>query len=125
MRRHLPHFTASVLLVLTAAGCGSGNDPAPAVSSPEAAAPALEATFQDASGETKQEMEEAVAAIQSQNDGEAYLHLESLSQKPELTPEQRQAMVEAWMAVNRRLAAAASNGDTAAEELMKRYRASK
>jgi hypothetical protein len=105
--------------------CSGGRDPAPAVATPQEAVPSIQASFQKATDEVRQEAESAVTAIQSQDDTAAYLQLENLSKRPELTDEQRQAMMDAWMAVNRRLAAAASNGNAAAEELLNHYRSTK
>lgn len=121
----VPAACAGTLLLVLTAGCGSGNNPPPAATTPEQAVPTMEATFEGAPEEARQEVQTAITAIQSQDDTAAYLSLESLSQKKELTPEQRQAMTEAWMAVNRRLAAAASNGNENAEALLNRYRSSK
>jgi hypothetical protein len=124
MRQRLaPLILAAAALALP--GCSGDSDPAPAVASPQEALPSLQTSFEKAPEELKQEAESAAAAIQAQDDTAAYLRLEGLSQRPELTDAQRQAMFDAWMAVNRRLAAEASNGNPAAEELLKRYRATK
>jgi hypothetical protein len=123
----IPLRSPTLLAVWTLAtfGCSGDRNPPPAAASPQEAVPSLQASFQAAPEEIKQEAESAVTAIQSQDDTAAFLRLENLSKRSELTAEQRQAMVDAWMAVNRRLAAAASNGNPAAEELLNHYRSTK
>jgi hypothetical protein len=125
MKTRLSHFALLAASGITISGCSGDRDPAPAVASPQEAVPSMQASFQTASEEVKQEAESAVTAIQAQDDAAAFLRLENLSKRSELTEEQRQAMVDAWMAVNRRLAVAASNGNPAAEELLNHYRSTK
>jgi len=125
MKTHLRHLALLAALGTALSGCSRDSNPAPAVASPEEAVPSIQASFETAPEEVRQEVDSAVSAIESQDDTAAYLRLESLSKRSELTPEQRQAMMDAWMAINRRLAVAASNGNPAAEELLKHYRSSK
>jgi hypothetical protein len=121
---------ASIGLGLVAAlsgGCQRGRDTSAGVASVpvEQAAPAVEQAFAEAAPEVKEQATEAAAALQSQDDAGAFLRLEQLVARPELTDQQRRAAYDAWMAANQRLQAAATNGDTAAEAVLEQYRARK
>jgi hypothetical protein len=125
MRTALGHSALLAAFVIALCGCSRESNPAPTLATPDEAVPSIRSSFEKAPDEVRQEAEGVVAAIESQDDTGAYLRLESLSKRSELTEEQRRIVVEAWMAVNRRLAADASNGNTAAEELLNHYRSTK
>ncbi len=110
--------------LIIASGC-SRKEPAQPTASVEQTTPALEAAFKAAPLDVRQEAVEAVTALQSQNDAAAFRQLQELSQRPSLTPEQRQAAVNSWLAVNARLRQAAADGNTAAQQLLEKHRASK
>jgi hypothetical protein len=106
------------------AGC-SQKAPDAVVATPQETVPALETAFNGAPAEMKRQALEAVGELQTQNDPAAFVRLESLSRRPELTAEQRKAAVASWMAVNQRLRESAANGNSAAQQLLEKYRASK
>ena len=110
--------------LMIAAGC-SRKEPAVPTASVEETAPALESAFKGAPQEAREQAAQAVTALQSQNDGAALTQLQELSQRPSLTPEQRQAAMNSWWAVNARLRQAAAGGNTAAQELLEKHRATK
>ena len=107
------------------AGCSKGAGPAPAPVSIEESTPTLESAFQQADPQVQAQANDAAVAMQGQDDAAAFVNLQSLSERPELTPEQRQAAFQAWYAVQQRLQAQATNGNQAAQELLNRYRATK
>lgn len=112
-------------VLLLSAGCSKSN-PNSAAEVPVEQVPAtIEAAFNNAPIEAKQQAAEAVTALQSQNDTAAFVRLQNLSERSDLTPEQRKAAFASWMAVNSRLQQSAANGNTAAQELLDKHRASK
>ena len=114
---------ASALLLT--AGCGKKGETANTTVAPEQVPVTVEKAFQDAPADVKQQVSEAVAALQSQNDVAAFVQFDALGRRSELTSAQRQAAFASWMAVNQRLQQAASNGNKAARDLLDTYRASK
>lgn len=114
-----------LIALLLGAGCSrSSRDPAAGV--PVEQVPAtIEAAFNNAPIEAKHQAAEAVAALQSQNDTAAFVQLQNLSERSDLTPEQRKAAFASWMAVNARLQESAAKGNSAAQELLEKHRASK
>jgi hypothetical protein len=114
------------LAAVSGPGCSQGDTSAvPTPVTAEQAAPAVQQAFADAAPEVKEEATEAVAAMESNDDGAAFLRLEQLVARPELSEQQRQAARDAWMAANQRLQAAATNGNAAAEAILENYRARK
>ena len=88
-------------------------------------APTIQTAFQGANPEVKEAANEVVSAIQNQDEPRALVQLQALSANPLLTPEQRAATIRSMMSVLARVQTAAANGNTAAEEMLKKYRASK
>ena len=66
-----------------------------------------------------------VAALQSQDAPKAFVQSQNLTERPDLTPEQRTAAALSRAAALMQLQAAAANGNKAAEDLLQAYRASK
>lgn len=119
-------FLASFLVILfLGIGCSRNNKGATTTVAPDEASATIETAFRDAPVEVKQQATEAATAVQAQNDTAAFVRLENLSGRPDLTAEQRQAAFASWMAVNARLQQSAANGNSAARELLEKYRASK
>ena len=112
-------------LWLLNAGCGKKSEGAAEAVPVEQVPATIEAAFNNAPTEVKQQATEAVTALQSQNDAGAFVQLQNLSGRPDLTAEQRKAAFASWMAVNARLQQSAANGNSAAKELLEKYRASK
>jgi len=118
---------AIILLVacLSAAGCGKTRTGAAQVLAPEQVAPTIENAFKEAAPEAKEAAKDVVAAIQSQDEARALVQLQVLSAQPDLTPAQRTAAARSTMSVLARLQIAAANGSPVAEEMLKKYRATK
>ena len=113
-----------VVVGVVGAGCGGKSARSEALNARENATN-VQSAFLSASDDVKQQAGALVSAVQSDNPVAAYTQLESLSSKPALTPEQRQAVFEMQMALVRQLQADSAKGDAAAEELLNKYRASK
>ncbi|PYK99327.1 MAG: hypothetical protein DME19_09030 [Verrucomicrobia bacterium] len=111
--------------VLLGVGCTKSNRAPAAAVSVEQAPATIETAFRDAPSEARQQATEAVTALRSQNDAAAFVQLQNLSGRSDLTAEQRQAAFASWMAVNQRLQQSAANGNSAAQDLLEKYRASK
>lgn len=128
VRRLSNHRLRGVVAGLAAAAflwLGCKKEAAPPPATPEAAAPAIENAFQNAAADVKQHAADAANALKSQDDIGAYVRLKSLSERPGLTPEQRRAAYESWMLATMRLQAAATNGNSAAKDLLEQQRATK
>ena len=110
---------------LLGAGCSKSSQSSVSAVPVEQAPAAIETAFRDAPTEVKQQATEAVTALQSQNDSAAFVQLQNLSGRSDLTAEQRKAAVASWMAVNARLQQSAANGNNAAQELLEKYKATK
>jgi len=124
------NLTPGALLLLAAtlglsgAGCKK-QAVAPTPVAAEEVAPTVEKAFQQSAPEVRQSASVVVAAVQSGDDGKALDELTELSVKPELTPEQRQAVTRSMLGVHQRLRAAAEKGDKTAEATLEHYRATK
>jgi hypothetical protein len=114
---------AALLLVLVA-GCRKKATTPRAMSAEEVPA-AMEKTFQQAPTEVREVATEAVIALQSQDESKAFLDLQELTHRPELSPEQRMAAARSMMAVHERLRSAAARGDKKAEQTLEQYQATK
>ena len=117
-------FLGAFVFALAGVGC-SKNTSAAHATSPQEGAANVQSVFQNAAEEIKQQAGEVVAAVQSQNSVVAYSRLANLSGRPDLTPEQHQALFEMQMALVRQLQAESAKGNAAAEELLNHYRATK
>jgi len=115
-----------VLVVLIgAAGCSRTSVNSPRALAPEQVAPTLNSAFKDAKPEVKEAANGVVAALQSQDAPKAFVQSQNLTERPDLTPEQRTAAALSRAAALMQLQAAAANGNKAAEDLLQAYRASK
>jgi hypothetical protein len=112
-------------VILLGAGCSRSNQNAASQVPVEQVPATIEGAFNNAPVELKRQATEAVSALKSQNDAAAFVHLQTLSGRSDLTPEQRKAAFASWMAVNARLQQSAANGNSAAQELLEKYRATK
>jgi len=112
------------LVAWAGAGCKKKDAGASGIAAEQVPA-TVETAFRSAPEEVRQQAAEAVTAIQSQNDGAAFVQFQTLSSRPDLTAEQRQAAFDSWMVANLRLQQSAAGGNNAAKELLEKYRASK
>ena len=121
----IPLTLVALAACLSAAGCGKGSSGAAQALSPEQVVPTIETAFKQAAPETKEAANDVVAAIQSQDDPRALAQLQVLSTQPNLTPEQLSATARSTISMLARLQIAAANGNKAAEEVLRKYRATK
>ena len=119
-------FTLALILSL-AAGCRPANKPdgATAGAQPQQAAKALQDACKDANPEIKTAADQIAGAIQDQAAPQAFLQLQQLSARTDLTTEQGLAVARAAASVRAQLAAAAARGDKAAAEALEMYRSTK
>ncbi len=115
----------SLIAWLAGAGCSKNQTAPPQALAPEQVAPTIETAFKEAQPEVKEAANEVVSAMQNNDDPRALAQLQALSVQPNLTPEQRRAAALSTMSVLARLQIAAANGSKVAEEMLKKYRASK
>jgi hypothetical protein len=85
----------------------------------------VEAAFNDSPGATKQVAAEVVVAMQKEDPPRALLELDALHRRPDLSAEQRQAVMQARQALLERLRSAAAKGDKNAEAALEQHRATK
>lgn len=119
-------YTLGVLVVAASflTGCGGDSKPPEAVSA-EAAPGAVKEAFQDATPEAQANAESAIAAMESQDTPRAFIELQSMMARPDLTPEQREIAAGSLRTVAEQLRAAAEAGNAAAQEMLKTHQARK
>lgn len=123
------HFVSSSVLVLHTAfslllsGCGGSNGGQ--AKTEEEVRTGLSKTFGGASAEAKALADEAAAALKAQEDAKAFIQLNALAARQDLSREQRAAAAESMLTVNKRLSEAAARGDKDAAKLVEEYRSSK
>jgi hypothetical protein len=116
---------AVAILGLVGAGCRPGGEPPEALSA-EQIPGAVEEAFQDGQvQDVQQAVREVLAAVEANDDARAYVLLQELLERRDLTPEQRDTSTRAMMSVARRLNSAAASGDESAERVVKVHQANK
>ena len=88
---------------------------------PEKVPAAIDQAFVKATGEPKAIAQEVAAACQSQDTPTAFTDLEKLSQRTDLTPEQRTATVRAMATLFGKLRTDSENGNPAAQAVVHQY----
>src|SRR5262245_37813109 len=83
--------------VVLCAGCRKGGGNAGSSVTVEQVPATMESAFRNAPEELKTQATEAASAVQSQNDSSAFVQLDGLTRRTDLTPEQRQAAFASWM----------------------------
>ena len=119
---------AACLALLTAAmaflpGCKKAEQ-SDAVAVTEAKA-SLQKAFATASPDLKAVAAEAAAGLDAGDSGKAFLQLNQISGRSDLTAEQRGAAVESMLAAGKKLREAAARGDKDAAQVLDAYRAGK
>jgi hypothetical protein len=119
-------FALSVALIVLpfASGCGGGGRP-PKELSPAEIPAAVETAFQGADPELVSMTSNLVAAVEAGEDSQAYLLLQTLLNRPDLTVEQRDVVSRSMISIGARLNEAAESGDAAATRLMETHGAFK
>jgi hypothetical protein len=108
------------------AGCGGKGNPGGSVDSSESETPqAIQSAFKEAKPEIKAAADQIAAAIQNQEAPKAFLQLQQLSSRSDLTADQSAAAARASASVRAQLQVAAARGDKAAAELLEEYHNSK
>src|SRR5439155_19673560 len=117
-------FFTLALIWVSAAGCrpNSGSSGTSGETQPQEAAKALQDVCKEAKPEIKAAVDQIAGAIQDQAAPRAFLQLQQLSARTDLTPEQSMAAARAIASVRAQLAAAAARGDKAAAEMLEMYR---
>ncbi len=115
-------IAALLVAASSLAGCG-GSSGAP--KTPEQARTERDKAFANASPDVKAALGEAEAAMKAQEDAKAFMQLNALSARPDLTAEQRGAAAQSMLSVSKKLDEAAAKGDREAAALLESYRASK
>jgi hypothetical protein len=113
-----------VPMLLLAAACNR-NAPPPAPVSIEQVPATVASAFKDAPADAKSIAQEVATEVQAKDDGKALMQLQTLFQRPDLTPEQREAASRSMISLNLRLREAAAQGDTKAAEALQAYQAGK
>jgi len=104
-------------------GCKDSQPPEP-IAAAEVPATVNNA-FDSASPEVRAVAQEAVAALQKDEQSMALEALEALARKGELTPEQREAATQAALSVRAGIVDAAAKGDAAAQAFLEAQRSRK
>ncbi len=113
-------FGASAFL----AGSGCKKGP-PEIVSVQNAATQTKTVFSDAKGDVKTAADQVADSIANSEFTSAIGRIESLSIRPDLAPEQREALAAAQMAVMQKLRESAESGDKQAAEFLEVHRARK
>ena len=111
-------------VLLLASGCDRTAPPAAALAI-EQVPQAIEQAFQQAAPEDRENASHIISVLRSNQDAEAFVELQTLSARPELSPEQRVAAGRSMTALLERLRTAAAKGDKKAEDALENYAASK
>ncbi len=119
--RILPLLLLGAVCVLP--GCKEAQPPEPIASSEVPAT--VNNAFDSASPEVRAAAQEAVAALQKDEQSMALEALEALARKGELTPEQREAATKAAVSVRAGIVEAAAQGDAAAQAFLEAQRSRK
>jgi hypothetical protein len=124
-----PKNSAAYTLVLIGAtaflvGSGCRKGP-PEVVSVQNAATQTKTVFSNAKGDVKTAADQVADSIANAEFTSAIGRIESLSIRPDLAPEQREALAAAQMAVMQKLRESAESGDKQAAEFLEVHRARK
>lgn len=119
----LQHWLVFVLLSAPWTGCHRSGPSAATIAAESRTA--LGRAFAKASPELKALAAETAAGLDAAEPGRAFLQLNQLASRPDLTAEQRGAAAESMLAAGKRLQEAARRGDPDAARVLEAYRAGK
>jgi hypothetical protein len=126
MKFRIVNYTVSAALgLLCCAGCHRGAPEAPALLPVEQVGPLLQQSFANADKETQDQVGQYVTALQSNDWPTAFEHLHQLRSNPNLTQEQRFALVRIQQTTVRELNDSAEKGNEKAADAMATYKATK
>ena len=109
---------ACLLIALVLTAC---SKPSAEVMAPDQVPGAINQAFGKTAGETKDMAADVVSACQKQDPVAAFTNLQALSQKKDLTPEQRSVAAHAMVAELKQMQTASANGDAAAQAALHQY----
>lgn len=121
--KQLPKWIAVLTAALALAACKK-SDSSAAADAPVSKAE-IQQAFADAPTEVRQVAEQAAGDIEGENAKEAFGRLQSLSEVPDLTPEQRKTLARSRNAVLKQLQAGAAAGDQQAQQMIQHYQSSR
>jgi hypothetical protein len=111
---------AVVALTVIATGC-SKSSPKSVALSPDQIPVKMNQVFNQSSGETKDLANNCVSASQNQDAATAFLDLQKLSSRNDLTPEQRATTSRAMAGMFQQLRTASEQGNPAAQNVLHQY----
>jgi hypothetical protein len=117
-------FVVIACILPLATGCGGGGRP-PKELAPGEIPAAVESAFLNAGQEARQQAGELVAAVEAGDDSRAYIQLQALLNRSDLTTEQRDVVSRSMMSLGARLNEAAEAGDDSATRVMETHGAYK
>ena len=121
--RGLSLFAPAVAAAGILSGCGDAAPPEPL---PLSEAPAaVDTAFKDATPEARALAAEVKAAAQSSDSPRAFVELQAMQSRPDLTPEQREVVARSLAGAAEELNAAAARGDARAQQILNLHRARK
>lgn len=85
----------------------------------------MQKAFADAPAEVREVAAQAAADAESQNVSQAFARLQSLSEVPELTPDQLRTIAQSRNAMLKQLQAEAEKGDQQAQQALRTYQSSR
>jgi hypothetical protein len=106
-------------MILLGAGCHKSSEQAALDASQVPGA--VSQAFAQTTGDTKQNADSAMAALQAKDSPGAFVQLCQISDNPNLTSEQRAVIAQAKQAVFKQVAADAQNGNASAQAVVHRY----
>ena len=123
--KSLRALTACILIPVAVAVAGCGRQIAMKAMPVEAVAATMDTNFASAPADTQDVEKEAVASLKNNDLPHAFSGFRALSERGDLTHDQRLAASAAFVSTLQQTAAAAANGDAQARQVMKSYMASK
>src|SRR5271168_2278338 len=121
----ISYAAIAAIAALCCAGCHRADPVAPAVLPVEQVSPLLQQSFANADKEAQDQAAQFVTAMQGNDWPGAFEHLKELRAMPNLTQDQRAALVRVQQTAIRQLNDSAEKGDDKAADAMSAYKASK
>ena len=109
------------LSLLIAAGCSKPGASAPTPLAADKIPDAVNQAFAGAPEETRQQVASVVTDVQAKDSSTAFVDLQSLSARPNLSPLQRQIVVRAMQTTLQQVRSDATNGNPTAQKVLHQY----
>ncbi len=109
------------LSLLIAAGCSKSGASAPDALAADKIPDAVNQAFAGAADDARQQVASVVTDVQAKDSSTAFVDLQNLSVRPNLTPEQRQVVVRAMQTTLQQVRADATNGNSTAQKVLHQY----